>query len=500
MIWEVITVTIEEILKFDEMQIFDRKSINIAPRDLAKSLVAFANADGGMIAIGISDANKRIEGIDYEVSKLNELLRVPFDFCCPTIPVTMEKVACVDYKGRENHVLLMHIEPSAAVHTNQADEVFLRIGDKSKLLKFDERLQLTYDKGERYFEDKAVPDADIDDIDISLVRDYIDKIGYTKTPEEYLEQNKGFIKCKDGIKQISVAAILLFGKNPQKFFPRARIRFIKYDGVEEKFGTEMNVIKDVIFEGTVLKIINDAVGFLDTQIKEKTYLGKEGTFVTDEEYPKFVRQELIVNAVTHRAYNITGTDIQIKMFDDRIVVESPGKLPGLVKPENIRTTHFSRNPKIAEYLKAYRFVREYGEGVNRMCNELEEKGMKMPEYRMNAFMLQTTVFSSMNSEKPAIEVIKPAINSKKPAIDVIKSAIENKGYKKPTQKNIILVYSEIDSNQIFGINEVKKILQCADSTARAIIAKMRDDIKIIIPVSGKGKGKYRFIDVEKLNK
>ena len=209
-----------------------------------------------------------------------------------------------------------------------------------------------------------------------------------------------------------------------------------------------------------------------------------------------MRQELIVNAITHRAYNITGTDIQIKMFDDRIVVESPGKLPGLIKPENIRTTHFSRNPKIAEYLKAYRFVREYGEGVNRMCNELEEKGMKMPEYRMNAFMLQATVFSSMNSEKSAIEAIKPTINSKKPAIEMIKSAMENKGYKKPTQKNIIRVYSEIDSNQIFGINEVKIILQCADSTARAIIAKMRDDMKIIIHVSGKGK--YRFIDVEKL--
>ena len=64
---------------------------------------------------------------------------------------------------------------------------------------------------------------------------------------------------------------------------------------------------------------------LDTQVKEKTYLGPDGTFVTDEEYPKFVRQELIVNAVTHRAYSITGTDIQIKMFDDHIVVESPGK-------------------------------------------------------------------------------------------------------------------------------------------------------------------------------
>lgn len=84
----------------------------------------------------------------------------------------------------------------------------------------------------------------------------------------------------------------------------------------------MNVIKDVIFEGNILKMITDAVAYLDTQIEEKTYLGEDGLFVTEEEYPKFVRQEIIVNAVTHRDYSIRGTDIQIKMFDDRIVVES----------------------------------------------------------------------------------------------------------------------------------------------------------------------------------
>ena len=61
-------------------------------------------------------------------------------------------------------------------------------------------------------------------------------------------------------------------------------------------------------------MINEAIAYLDTQVKEKTYLGPDGTFVTDEEYPKFVRQKLIVNAVTHRAYSITGTDIQIQML------------------------------------------------------------------------------------------------------------------------------------------------------------------------------------------
>ena len=190
-------MTIEEILSKEENQIFDRKSINISPKDLAIPIVAFANADGGDIVIGITDKTRRIEGVDFETKKLNELLRVSFDFCNPTIKVGIEKVSCVDEKGRENHVLVMHIDASPQVHANQADDVlFLKVGDKSKLQTFEERLQLNYDKGERYFEDKAVPDATIDDIDMAFVKEYTDKIDYGKSPLEYLKENRGFIKEK----------------------------------------------------------------------------------------------------------------------------------------------------------------------------------------------------------------------------------------------------------------------------------------------------------------
>ena len=100
---------------------------------------------------------------------------------------------------------------------------------------------------------------------------------------------------------------------------------------------------------------------------------------------------MVVNACCHRAYNIRGTEIQIKMFDDRIVFESPGRLPGMVRPSNIRHTHFSRNPKIAAFLKAYHFVKEYGEGVDRMCRELEVNGSTVPVFHTDDFILKVTV-------------------------------------------------------------------------------------------------------------
>ena len=387
-------MTIEEVLAMNEKQIFDRKSILIRPADLSDTLCAFANADGGTVAIGISDKNRRIEGVDNYQGQLNDILRVPIDFCNPTVPVTTEMVDCVNSKGKPDHVLLMHIEASPQFHANQADEAFVRVGDKNKKLDFNDRLTLMYAKGVRYYEDEPVADATIDDLDLDFVGEYCKRIGYAKSPEEYVRENKKFVTMKDGKEQVSVAAILLFGKNPQIFFPRAYIRFIRYDGTEALVGKDMNVIKDKIFEGRILEQVEQAVEFIKIQMKEKTYLGHDGIFVTDEEYNEFIRTEIVVNAATHRDYGIKGTDIQIKMFDDRLEVDSPGTFAGMVKKENIRYTHFSRNPKIAAFLKDYGYVKEYGEGVDRMCRELAAIGLPAPVFNNSTFILKTIVKSS----------------------------------------------------------------------------------------------------------
>lgn len=385
-------MTIQEIQTRKEDQTFDCKSIQIEPKALAIPIVAFANADGGVIAIGVSDKSRTIEGINQHIDKLNELLRVPFDFCNPSVSVTYTYVPCTDKDGNENRILLMHVPASSSLHTNQADEAFMRVGDKSRKLTFDERLQLMYDKGERSYEDTAVYGATIEDVDMDVVARYINLLGYGKSPLTYLRENNHFVTTnKAGEEVVSVSCILLFGKNPQLFFPRARTRFIRYNGVDEKVGTEMNVIKDVTFEGTILNQIEKTVEYLETQVAEHTYLGQTGKFVTRRDYPKFVIQEMIVNACCHRAYNIKGTEIQIKMFDNRIVFESPGKLPGMVRPSNIRHTHFSRNPKIAAFLKTYHYVKEYGEGVDRMCRELEVNGSMVPTFHADDFILKVMV-------------------------------------------------------------------------------------------------------------
>ena len=324
---------------------------------------------------------------------MNDILRVPFDFCKPSVLVEIEKVKCIDKNGKNNHLLVITIPQSSELHSNQQDDVYYRMGDKSQKLGFDDRLRLMYSKGARYYEDEPVADSSINDIDMEFVSSYCKKIGYKKTAPEYIEQNKTFMVAKGNQSEMSGAAILLFGKEPQRFFPRARVRFIRYEGVEAKVGAEMNVVKDKVFTGRILTMLEDTLEFVRSQIKERTYLGENGKFVTKPEYPEFVWKELIVNSFGHRDYSIKGTDIQIKMFDNRIVVESPGNLPSIVRLDNMRQIHFSRNPKIAAFLHIYNYIQEFGEGVDRIYDEMEKAGLPAPEYRSNAFMLNATIWN-----------------------------------------------------------------------------------------------------------
>ncbi len=382
---------IEDLQYSTEKQIMDRKSARIRAVDLAVPIVAMANADGGYLAIGIED-DGTITGIDAHEKNLNELLRAPYDFCIPSVQVELKTIDVIDNKGNANHVLRMQIFRSTRVVANQADEVYLRVGDKSKKLNFEQRLQLVYAKGVKYFEDQPVAGATIADIDLDYVTEYCKKIGYDKGDAEYyLRHNHDFITMQGDGEHISGAAILLFGKKPERFFPRARIRFVRYEGKTAEVGDRMNVIKDEKFSGRILDQVRETLAFVKTQIREYTKLGDGAVFQTTPEFPEFCWTELIVNAAAHRDYSISGTDIQIKMFDDHFTVESPGILPGLVRVDNIREFHFSRNPKIVEMLSEYDLVKEFGEGVDRVYRDMAEAGLPEPEYRQSEFMLFATL-------------------------------------------------------------------------------------------------------------
>ena len=140
-------------------------------------------------------------------------------------------------------------------------------------------------------------------------------------------------------------------------------------------------IKDVNLEYPLLKIIAKAKEFVSVQLREFTALNQTtGRFQIVPEYPEFAWLEGIVNAVTHREYGMTGSYIKVSMFDDRLEILSPGKLPSIVTIDNIRDTRFSRNSRIARGLTEFGWVRELNEGVKRIYEDMEDFFLEEPMY------------------------------------------------------------------------------------------------------------------------
>lgn len=357
---------------------FDRKSSRIAPRDIIRPVVAFANANGGMLAVGVENDGK-LTGFGFEKSHLPEEYKEEiFKSCYPAPSVQYEKVAYGS--GDTEYILLIKIDASSNQVIMKMPEktVYLRVSDKSMEMKHDQITRLEYDKGQRFFEEQEIPDATIQqDIDVDIVHAYCDEMGVSGNIDvKTILEARGLVR--NG--HLTNAAILLFGKNPTKFMPQARVRFIRYNGMKRLTGERINIIKEKTFDAAIPVMLPQIADFIRGQLREFQFLLPNGQFKSIPEYPEFAWFEGIVNALTHRDYSVFGDHIRVSMYDDRLEIFSPGKLPNIVTLENMKYTRFSRNPRIARILTEFGWVKELNEGVNRIYDEMESFFLQAPRY------------------------------------------------------------------------------------------------------------------------
>lgn len=404
-------LTIENLLKTHENQFFDRKSASIKISKLAEAIIGFANADGGLIVVGIYD--RKLQGVlSQGNTKVNDIIQCGFEKCFPSVNFTSERIKVIKDNGKEDEIILLHIEPSVdAVHKTEADEVFLRVGDETKKLNFDQRVNLEYDKGSRLYEDQLVDNCALNDLDMEVLESYKNSLEFNGTFEELLLA-RGFLRNINDELKLTVAGVLMFAKYPTAHVPSAKLRFFRYDGTKAEVGTAMNISKQKIFEAPIPKLIEGAKGFIDTQLREFTALDKNsGRFITVPEYPPFAWQEGMINSIVHRAYNIHGDDIKVLMFDDRLEIHSPGKLPNIVNVENIKFTRYSRNPKVARALSELGWVRELNEGVKRIYRDMEQFFLDPPIYEeTNSSVILTLKNNILMRRKRREERISTIIN------------------------------------------------------------------------------------------
>lgn len=376
-------LTLDYIVEADENKLFDRKSAKVKASDLAPLISAFANAEGGTIVIGVNDKTRAVEGVNgIGSAKINELISAPNNCCKPTPQYKEEFLPVKNEKGENDQLLLLHIEASPVqIIRTVGDSTFLRFGDRTKELKGDDLRNLEYGKSIRHYEDECNLDATIDDLDGELLKKYQTILQAEDIPIQQVLQARGFIKRQGEKYYLTNAAVLLFAKDILRFYPNCRVRFVRYEGIEAKPGIDINITKDYSIEYPLLRIIERSKDFIGTQLREFTAMDeKTGGFLSVPEYPEFAWLEGVVNAVTHREYAMEGSYIKVSMYDDRLEIESPGRLPNIVTVENIKETRYSRNPRISRVLTEFGWVRELNEGVKRIYSDMEKFFLDDPVY------------------------------------------------------------------------------------------------------------------------
>lgn len=360
-----------------ENQYFDRKSARKDDREIAKHISAFANAAGGKLVVGIED-NGEVTGFRRNGARdIENFERAALATCTPTPIVHRERISVVNSSGEDDTVLVLDIEPSTShsVARMSDGDVFLRQNDKSVKLNREQVIALEFDKGQRIFEDELVKDSSIDDVDHEVLDRYKEILG-TEVSDEQVLRSRRFMR--DG--KLTVAGALLFAQDPSVMMPQARVRILRYDGVKMETGERLNITKERCFCGPLPKVIQGAYELISSMLREFQFLGPDGKFQTVPEYPEFAWFEGLVNAVTHRDYSFRGDYIRISMFDDRMEIISPGALPNIVTLDNMRTTRYSRNPRIARTLVEFGWVRELNEGVQRIYTEMQNSLLGDPVY------------------------------------------------------------------------------------------------------------------------
>lgn len=377
--YQIKDLNIDEIVQLcsrEESHFFDYKSSNIDGKKIQKIAVAFANADGGEFIIGIADKKedldpkKRWQGLP-DIEAFNAVFQNLSEIS-PSITYEAEFLRSPD----KTMVLSIQIEKGVDVYQTASKEVYIRKSAQSLLIRDQGKIQaLAFSKGATSFEDKVIEDSTIEDVENS------EEIKLFLLDVSPHIDSKNFLKKQNLLDRSTekprAAGILLFCDEPTPIFPtRCAIKIARYD-TSEIIPERIHLKEQFTIEGSLHKQIQDAAETIKKVMDGIQIMGSSG--LEKINYPPETIWEILVNAVIHRDYSIAD-DIQIQIFNNRIIVKSPGKLPGLVTVDNILDSRFSRNSKIVRILNKYKnpVNKDMGEGLNTAFQKMEEFRLRPP--------------------------------------------------------------------------------------------------------------------------
>lgn len=399
--------------RFPEDSRVECKSARYQTRQLGEYFSMWANTQphGGLIVIGVEN-DRTVSGcLNVGNNKVMALESTGADYC-PDAHYDKRRIGVTRTDGNKDFIILLRVlyHPDKLVET-VSGEAFIRIGNQKRRLTEEQKREIRINKGQIAYEKEPVTLAYPQDFDDLLIKDFCDQFRNKRgldthhTREQILIINHlGAMKDDKFIPDLACA--LLFAIDPRSVIPGARIRFLRFEGTEEKTGSEYNVVKDAFIDGPLPRMIQETENIISGQIRDFTRLGRDGKFYTRPEYPSDVWLEAIVNACVHRSYNLKNMNIFVKIFDDRLVIESPGAFPPPVTPQNIYDTHNPRNPYLMNALFYLDYVKCAHEGTRRMRDFMKEANLPEPEFaqkEVGFHQVHVTLRNNIEARKTFVE-------------------------------------------------------------------------------------------------
>ena len=362
---------------------------------IADVVAAFANADGGLLLIGVDD-DCTATGHGYTDKDVDALFNVPHRRLTPAVDC---RTARLTLDCQEILAFEVPIAPEAVMI--DGDGFPYRIG--SRIVR--EPQEVINQRKQAYrrvgYEQRFRPEATLDDLDLRLAESFLKDTPVGGRPVLEALEYYSLIERDARDWRVTSAALLLFGQRPAlRWHPRAGLRVFRVAGTEIEYGRRRNVTQIGRADPPLASAIHEITELARHQVgRSEKLVGLHFENVT--EYPDFAWQESLVNAIAHRDYEVQGRETEIWFFEDRLEVSSPGELLPPVTVDALREgqrVHATRNPRLVRVLADAEIMRDEGEGIVRVFREMADSFLREPEMTSESGLFTITLLNEPDWE------------------------------------------------------------------------------------------------------
>lgn len=343
--------------------------------ELAETLAALANRNGGTVVIGIAGrARPRVEGVKAP----DDVQELALDAGLIVAPPLLLPVP--EQLHMEGRTLLRVTVPAGLPNVYSVHGKYLwRAGPANVPIPAHHLRQLLLERGDTGWDKLVPPEATLDDLDRAKVQRYLDRLG-GRSGENHLEwlHRRGCLQRRGTDYVPTNAGLLLFARHVEQHHPQCEITLVRYRGLEMGEEWEREDIRDTLPE----QARRAQTWIMEHMRKGSRMAGLEREDWT--EYPEAAIREVLLNAVAHRDYAVRGENIRVALFADRLECYSPGRLPGHVTVENIQTERYSRNEVLVQLLSDLQLIERLGYGIDRVVKQMSAAGLPAPSFRETA--------------------------------------------------------------------------------------------------------------------